>query len=350
MPDEPTMTYVATCLYGLEGLLADEVQEKLGASAERHWCEVVFPFAGDAARLRDLRLAGNVFLRFDRFRIGPSLPDLAPLAAQLGALPLAVWERQALALGSEAGGDVSISVGRKGEHHFTYAQVEEMALDVLTKATGRRTTLEDRPLQLRVDIHNEWCRLLGRLTHRPLAVRDYRKCHMRGATDPTLAAAMVRLTEPRPDDAFLDPFCGTGTVAIERALAGAAAHVVAGEVNERRLDWARTNAEAAGSALLFGRWDAAALPFADRTFSAVAAVPPQSEPSGGRPWRPAQFASLVQECLRVLRFEGRMVWLMQRGDLFEAVLKQVAPQYRVKALTCSWRGRQWVIYRLRKSF
>jgi tRNA (guanine6-N2)-methyltransferase len=343
-------TYVITCLYGLEGLLADEVQDRLGVPAERHWCEVVFQLAGGPDRIRALRLAGNVFVRFDRFRIGAAVGDLAVLAERLETLPLASWERQARAFHDEVGPDISISVDRKGEHGFTYAQVEELALDAVSRATGRRTTLEDRPLQLRVDVHDEWCRLLGRLTVRPLGIRGYRRRHMRGATEPTLAAAMVRLTEPQADDVFLDPFCGTGTVAIERALAGAVSHIVAGDVNARRLDWARTNAEAAGAGVLFGRWDSAALPFADRTFSTIAAVPPQSDPAGGGQWRPEGFVPFVEECLRVLRFEGNMVWLMQRGGLFPGVLKQVAARYPASSLPCSWKGRQWTIYRLRKTF
>jgi len=347
---EGTDRYVVTCLYGLEGLLADEVQERLHVPGERHWSEVAFHYGGDPRHVGALRLAGNVFLCIDRVRIGPSLADLAPLTDRLRALPLARWERLAGAFHDEAAGEIGIRVDRKGKHRFTYAQVEELALEAVATATGRRTTLEDRPLQLKVDVHNEWCRLLARLTVRSLAVRDYRRCHARSATDPTLAAAMVRMTEPRGDDVFLDPFCGTGSVAIERCLAGAAQRVVAGERNERRIGWARTNAQAAGADVQFACWDAAALPFADRTFSAVAAVPPQSEPSGGRRWRPEELAPLVQESLRVLRFEGRMVWLMQQGDLLPEVLKRVAPHCPVSTLACNWKGRHWTLYRIEKSF
>ena len=264
---EGTDRYVVTCLYGLEGLLADEVQERLHVPGERHWSEVAFHYGGDPRHVGALRLAGNVFLCIDRVRIGPSLADLAPLTDRLRALPLARWERLAGAFHDEAAGEIGIRVDRKGKHRFTYAQVEELALEAVATATGRRTTLEDRPLQLKVDVHNEWCRLLARLTVRSLAVRDYRRCHARSATDPTLAAAMGRMTEPRGDDVFLDPFCGTGSVAIERCLAGAAQRVVAGERNERRIGWARTNAQAAGADVQFACWDAAALPYETGTWT-----------------------------------------------------------------------------------
>jgi 23S rRNA G2445 N2-methylase RlmL len=71
--------YVVTCLYGLEAVLADEVRERLQAEAGTDWCEVGFTFDGSPARLKELRVAGNVFLEFDRFSIGHTKPDLDTL-------------------------------------------------------------------------------------------------------------------------------------------------------------------------------------------------------------------------------------------------------------------------------
>ena len=36
----------------------------------------------------------------------------------------------------------------------------------------------------------------------------------------TLAAALVKLTRWNPDRPFIDPFCGSGTIAIEAAMIG----------------------------------------------------------------------------------------------------------------------------------
>jgi putative N6-adenine-specific DNA methylase len=50
--------------------------------------------------------------------------------------------------------------------------------------------------------------------------RGYRKLAGQAPLKETLAAAMVLLSRWRPDRAFLDPFCGTGTIPIEAALIG----------------------------------------------------------------------------------------------------------------------------------
>ncbi len=350
MSDNPRpSTYVATCLYGLEPLLADEVHERCGAECERHWCEVVFPFAGSPARLAELRLAGNLFLRFDSFVVGHTRPDLDELAGRLAELPMGAWEERRRELGELAVEDVSVTVSRRGEHNYTYADVEERALEALRAATGRKTTLDARALELRVEIDGEHCRLLGRLTPAPLSERPYLRYHMPSETEPTLAAAMIRLSGPRAGDAVLDPFCGVGVIPIERALAGPAGLIAAGEDKEKRLAWAAGNAGAAGVRVSLGQWDAFRLPFGDRTFDRIVTVPPQGDPASGKPWEPYRFAELMAESLRVLGLNGNMVCLLRKGKLLRHAMKRIGARGRWSRLHCSWKGRPWTIHTLSRA-
>jgi hypothetical protein len=348
-PQGAPVTYAVTCLYGLEPVLADEVHERLGAQGTVHWCEVVFVFDGRPARLRELRVAGNVFLLFDEFPIGHTVPDLDTLCSRLRSLPIEQWEESAREFREPSNQDISVSVRRRGEHNFTYEDVEERAVEVVAAATGRQVTLEPRPLELRIEIDGASCRLKGRLTPAMLSERPYRRYRVSGETDPALTAAMVRLSRPAPDDVFLDPFCGGGTIPIERALTGGAAAVVAGEVKENRIACAVGNARLADVPIMFGQWDASALPFADRTFTRLVTVPPQSDPEGGVPWRLDRFAGLLAECLRVLRHGGIMVCLMERGPLFGSALKHLSVTWHPAKLACNWKGRQWTIYTLEKT-
>lgn len=50
--------------------------------------------------------------------------------------------------------------------------------------------------------------------------RGYRQLSHAAPLKETLAAAMVHLSRWKPDRAFIDPFCGSGTLAIEAALIG----------------------------------------------------------------------------------------------------------------------------------
>lgn len=50
--------------------------------------------------------------------------------------------------------------------------------------------------------------------------RGYRKLSAEAPLKETLAAAMISLSRWKPDRAFIDPFCGSGTIPIEAALIG----------------------------------------------------------------------------------------------------------------------------------
>jgi 23S rRNA G2445 N2-methylase RlmL len=343
-------SYVVTCMFGLEEALADEVHQRLGAVPERQWCEVAFGYAGNPARLKELRVGLNVFLLLDTFQVGRTVPDLGALAERLRRIPADLWAQRWRELaGQEPGSsDVSISVTRHGEHNFTYRDVEQLALEVVSDATGRKTALDPRPLELRIAFNGPLCRLSGRLTATPLSRRPHRVYRAPNETDPTLAAAMVRYADPQPQDAFLDPFCGTGTIPIERAAAGPAGGIVAGEVSEKRVRWAAANALSAGAAVAFGVWDAFKLPFADRAFKRIVTAPPHGDPSTGRPWTLERFGPLLAESLRVLDFGGMAAWLVSDARTFQNALRRMSGVRIVRRPLCNWKGRRWTIFVIRK--
>ena len=63
-----------------------------------------------------------------------------------------------------------------------------------------------------------------RLSDDTMRFRDYKISHRPGSLRPSVAAALALVSNPAPDDVFLDPLCGTGTVLIERAHLGRYAH------------------------------------------------------------------------------------------------------------------------------
>ncbi|MFO8006648.1 MAG: methyltransferase domain-containing protein [Candidatus Brocadiia bacterium] len=347
-PDDDT--YVVTCLYGLEEELASEAAGRLEVAAEHHWSEAVFEFDGPVERLRELRLAGNVFLQFDSFLIGPEPSDLDDIAERLRSLPVERWEQRWAELNGDppAGPDISVSVKRSGHHRYTYKDVEEVAWEVIPDALGRRAVGEPRPLELRIEVLEERCRLRGRLTPEPLSRRPYKVRYDRSETHPALAAAMLRLSEPVRDERFLDPFCGTGTIPIERTLLGPAELIVAGDASPRRAEWAVMNAEAAGADVHVAVWDAHTLPFPDRCFTRIVTTPPHSDPTDGRPWDVEDFARLIAEPLRVLEYGGFSVWLTRHARLLERAVELVGLNRIVETLRCEWKGRPCYVYALEK--
>lgn len=74
--------------------------------------------------------------------------------------------------------------------------------------------------KIEVAIHQDMVSLTLDTSGSGLHKRGYRVGQGDAPLKETLAAALVMLTNWRPDDPFVDPFCGSGTIPIEAALIG----------------------------------------------------------------------------------------------------------------------------------
>src|SRR4029450_10199657 len=97
--------------------------------------------------------------------------------------------------------------------------------DALASSTGLPYDQDDGDLVLRfrraAERPDGWD-VLVRLSTRPLSDRPWRVRNFPGAANATVAAAMARLTRTRPGDRVVNLLCGSGTLLVERLLAGPA--------------------------------------------------------------------------------------------------------------------------------
>jgi tRNA (guanine6-N2)-methyltransferase len=132
--------------------------------------------------------------------------------------------------------------------------------------------------------------------------------HLPGSLRPAVAAAMVRLSAPRPEDRVLDPFCGAGTLLIERDAAGPHGLMIGSDISAEALAAAEANIGPRHKPLELHRWDATHLPLEDASVDAVITNPPfgakvvAADPAG----LTRLFAG---EAARVLTPGGRLVAL-----------------------------------------
>lgn len=144
----------------------------------------------------------------------------------------------------------------------------------------------------------------------------YREADVPAASHPTIAAALARLSCPAPGDVVWDPFCGSGTELVERALLGPYASMLGTDLDPRALEAARTNMHHAQ---------------VDRAISLVCAdaleapVPPGlttvlTNPPLGRRIR-GEHAPLLSQVIekigRALAPGGRLVWVSPSRALDE---------------------------------
>ncbi len=160
---------------------------------------------------------------------------------------------------------------------------------------------------------------------------DYRSRDIPAASHPTLAAALAHVAGVRPDDRVWDPFVGSGSELIERALLGPYQQLYGSDVDPNALEAARANLTRAGVA----RWelskgDARAFQPED-PLSLIITNPPM----GRRVLKRDQILALLMDIIGrasiVLCPGGRMVWIsplaqesarLARKNGFQVTLQQ----------------------------
>jgi len=103
---------------------------------------------------------------------------------------------------------------------FAALKVKDGIVDVLRERLGARPDVDTRDPDVRVVLHlaGGEAELSLDLAGEPLHRRAYRAATGEAPLKETLAAAVLSLGEVPGDRPFLDPMCGSGTLAIEQAL------------------------------------------------------------------------------------------------------------------------------------
>ena len=319
------MQYEAEILPGLERFAAAELERRFGrAVAVEEQAEpgdLPFTFEGDAYDLLQLRTAVAVYkvLRYDIPR-----PRALLGHQHLTRLVEAIEEVQRLHPPrsfrtfrfSAAGRDSSVFMRLKDE---------------IAAQTGLQNDPEEADLLMRVRPAPGEARgwdVLVRLSPRPLATRHWRVCNMPGALNATIAAAMVELTQPREDDFFLNPMCGSGTLLIER-LGRLPADIAAGcDTDLNALACARQNVAEAGlghrlDLLELDATDLQGIP--DGACTALAADLPWGQLVGEQAELEWLYPAALGEWARVAAPGARLVVVTHMVELFEGLLGEVAP-------------------------
>jgi tRNA (guanine6-N2)-methyltransferase len=171
-----------------------------------------------------------------------------------------------------------------------------------------------------------------RLSDRTMRHRTWKQEHVRASLRPTLAAAMIRLADIKPNQIVLDPMCGAGTILAEaHAWAkhyGTRITVWGGDSDKAALRAATTNLRSLGP-VPFTHWDAIALPLPDQSVDRIVSNPP----FGKQLRRAGEIGPLYRRMAasydRVLKPGGRAVLLV--SDL--AALREAAA-------AVSWRAQR----------
>ncbi len=205
--------YTATCLFGLESLLGEEI-EALGYTRTQTM-DGRISFMGDpmaCARANiNLRYAERVYVKLGSFRA----ETFDALFEGTKALPWEDW------IGSEdqfpvAGHAIKSKL-------FSVPDCQKIIKKAISVRLGNHYGLVRLPetgllYKIEFFLFKDEASLMIDLSGVPLHKRGYRPETVAAPLRETLAAAMVKLARPRENVLLWDPFCGSGTIAIEAAM------------------------------------------------------------------------------------------------------------------------------------
>ncbi|NLE43214.1 MAG: RNA methyltransferase, partial [Chloroflexi bacterium] len=215
-------------------------------------------------------------------------------------------------------------IARKvGKHQYRRMDLQAAITKGIERQFGDSWRLVDDDAQVEV-----WANVIGsrllcgiRLSDQSMRHRDYQDVNLPASLRPSVAAAMVLLTQPEQHDVFMDPMCGSGTIVAERMLAGPSRAILGGDIVWDRVYASNRNLRRVRGRSLVTHWDATTLPVEVESVGKLAVNLPFGKQIGSRSEVEKLYPRFVSELERVLRPDGIAVLLTSEYELLKEVLR-----------------------------
>ncbi len=355
MPPKNRFTYYAQTMPGVEEIAWLEIRERLdGASyreklfAKEQNGIICFDYDGAVEKLLQLRTTEDVFLEaLNRAKVGRGRQDLRQISS--------------LVQKSESFGRAANQLLRKrkfdhpptyrvvsrkyGQHQYRRKDFETAVLRGIQARYPRWTPVRDRA---QVEI---WANLLGsrllvgfRLSDRSMRHRYNKSVELPASLRPSVAAALVLLTNPKANDVFLDPMCGSGTILLERFYQGPSQLILGGDVDPYRVEAARKNMprlrkRRGKRAVEIRQWDARHIPLPDASVDKAATNLPFGQQIGTKGELDNLYTAILGELERVVRPNGRIVLLSSEFERVKSCVRHQSYLHIVTGYSVATLGR-----------
>lgn len=205
---------IAKTFQGLEEVLAQELTE-LGAN-EIQLGKRMVSFVGD----KEMMYRANFCLR-------TAVRILKPIHTFKAKDPDEVYEAvkkldwsQYIRKGQTFSIDATVYSSEMRNSRFVTYRVKDAIVDFFQESEGRRPNISLTNPDIRINIHiaEKECTLSLDSSGESLHMRGYRSASVEAPINEVMAAAMIKMSGWQCDCDLIDPFCGSGTIAIEAAL------------------------------------------------------------------------------------------------------------------------------------
>lgn len=322
------MHFMCTMVSGFEGVVSDDLKKSVpnisSLKAERG--KVFFDIDKQNLNfLLNIKSVDNFYYLIASFNIGIHKEDLLEFEKKISKLDASKICRF---VNNKTLNNIKIivSASRKGKHTYSRFDISNLALNVLIKKFGFiEGSSKDYDIALRLDVFNDSCNVFIQYTDASFKFRGTNNNFVPGGLRPTIAYGLLLIAGIKKDDVFLDPFCGSGTIAIERANFSAR-KIYASDIDSEVIAFARENAPSNVHIYLE---DATKLSFKDKFIDVIVSNIPW-----GKQVKVDNISLLynkfLKEAKRVLKDNGRMVLLTDKDELLK---EATSLNFNVKVIT-----------------
>lgn len=335
------MEYESEIVEGIEDLAEREILDRFPAARVTLRRAALRQFSVDATppRLASLRLTSAVYLRLmfaiPRPKALLGHQHLTRLLTAIHAITSGQRDRF-----------MTLSIDAAGSESSVMQRIKQELASALDLDVD--PDKGDLHLRMRRSLSADGWDVLIRTTPRPLVTRAWRVCNYEGALNATVAAAMITLLQPAPDEPLLNLMCGSGSLLIERLASQPGAPAVGCDISPEALACAADNLQASGAvnaALIYS--DVTRLPFPDAAFPLLVADLPFGQLIGSHDSNRSLYPVVLSEAFRVTRSGGRFAIITHEVKLMEQALRATGWQVDPPRMI-TLRGLHPRIYVLRK--
>jgi 23S rRNA G2445 N2-methylase RlmL len=342
--EHPIHLCEAEAVRGLEFVLRDEIERRFGSKSR--FIDGVSPdgirfeYQGNLWRLRDLGTAQAAYL-VQQF----------PIPRPKAVLGHQYWQLFAAQLNTilklhEVGTFRTFTIAAAGSESSVMQRIKQEITQQFQLIPAEKGDLW---IRIRPSQSGGWETLM-RLTPRPLSTRDWRVANYEGSLNAVVAHAMSLLTQPKPENIYVNLGCGSGSLLIERLAAMEARQVIGIDHDEHVLGLASLNIQASHKTdqIDLIRGEISRLPLQSSSCDSLTADLPFGQRVGTHKENLHLYPLVLSEAARVARPGAHFVIITHEIRLIESVLSDFK-MWHIEAMhKITLRGLHPRIYVLRK--
>ena len=306
--------YMSTMLAGLENIIVDEIRSKIldAQIVEIRRGKVFFRSKQPLQNVMSLRSIDNLFIFVSKFSVGPHKVHLKELQQRMKGIDIS----KVIDLSKLSNRKVSflINSSRSGRQTYSRFDLSDAASQGLMQQFPKWKigTPEDHLLEFRLDVTDEEAIFCYRLTDSTFRFRGKQRMFAQAALRPTVAHALVWLSQPAKDECFVDPFCGSGTIVAERAYYPFG-KLLGGDISEDVTEVAMMNTAKIDNVVI-RQWDARELPLGEGTVDKVVSNLPFGEQILNQDEIYDLYLKFIKQLKRVMKPNGQAILMTDKAD------------------------------------